>query len=138
HREAAALAHEALAADGGAADAIGAAVAAVTGHGPLADAEQRLRALAAEAADIAAELRDAADSLEDDPERLAAVTERRHLLHDLRRKYGETLADVIAFADEARTRLAELVSYDARAAGLESERAAAVDTVEAVEAEIGA
>ena len=41
---------------------------------------------------------------------------RRQLLRELGRKYGDTLADVVAYADEARARLDELEGYDARAA----------------------
>ncbi len=57
-----------------------------------------------------------AESLEDDPERLAEVRARRQLLRELRRKYGDTLADVIAFAGDAQARLEELESYEERAA----------------------
>ncbi len=37
---------------------------------------------------MAAELRAAGEAIDDDPERLAAVRERRQLLVELRRKYG--------------------------------------------------
>ena len=45
-------------------------------------------------------------------ERLAEVGARRRLLTELRRKYGDTLAEVIAFRDQARTRIAELEAHD--------------------------
>ena len=134
HREAAALAVAALSGDGddaavdgpaSASDAVGAAVAALAGRGPFAAAEERLRALAAEVADVAAELRTAGETIDEDPERLEAVRQRRHLLHELRRKYGETLDDVIAEGDRLRARLAELEGHDARAAELDGELAAA-------------
>jgi len=125
-RNAAAAAHEVLTADLGAADAVGRAVAAVHGRGPLAAVEQRLRGLGAELADVAAELRDLAESLDSDPVRLAAIRERRQLLVDLRRKYGATLAEVMAFALEAEDRLLHLEQLEARAAGLDTDRAAAV------------
>jgi DNA repair protein RecN (Recombination protein N) len=129
HREAAATAHAALADDDGAGDALGAALAAVAGRGPLADLETRLRGLAAEVADAATELRGAAERLEDDPERLAAVRARREQLRQLTRKYGATLADVLAFAEDARTRLDELQQHDRRAAEFDRERAVAVEAV---------
>jgi DNA repair protein RecN (Recombination protein N) len=53
------------------------------------------------------------------------VRERRQLLRELRRKYGDTLADVMAHRDEASARLAELESYETLAAELEAERSAA-------------
>ncbi|HUS61782.1 MAG TPA: DNA repair protein RecN [Acidimicrobiales bacterium] len=122
HREAASIAVGALGDDGGAADALGAALAAVARRAPLAPSESRLESLVAEVIDLTTELRDLAESLQDDPERLAAVRERRHLLHGLNRKYGPSLADVLAFASEAGDRLHSLESFDARAAALGDER----------------
>ena len=68
------------------------------------------------------------ENLEENPERLAEIRERRQLLHDLRRKYGDSLADVISFQLEAQARLAELESYEQRVASLEQQRFAAVAT----------
>ena len=124
HREAAAAALAALTGDGeataSAADAVGAAVAAVSGRSPFRDAEGRLRAVAAELTDVAAELRSAGESIDEDPERLEWVRERRQLLRDLRRKYGDTLDEVVAEGDRLRARLAELEDHDRRAAELDS------------------
>src|SRR5918996_520009 len=53
-------------------------------------------------------------------ERLEQVRERRQLLHDLRRKYGETLADVLAEGEHLRARLVELEDHDRRAAELDA------------------
>jgi DNA repair protein RecN (Recombination protein N) len=41
-----------------------------------------------------------------DPARLAELEERLNLLHSLKRKYGATLAEVIAFGDEAKQKFA--------------------------------
>ncbi len=60
---------------------------------------------------------------------------RRHLLHELRRKYGDTLAEVIAYREETELRLAELEAHDQRVAELEAERAAA-ERAEAAAAEV--
>jgi DNA repair protein RecN (Recombination protein N) len=122
HREAAESAHAAIADDEGASDALGAAVAAISGRVPFADLESRLRSVAAELADAAAELRAVGEGIDEDPERLEALRARRQLLRDLRRKYGETLGDVVTFAREAGERLAELEAHDARAAALDAER----------------
>jgi DNA repair protein RecN (Recombination protein N) len=138
HREAASGAHEALAGEGGALDALGAALGQVQGRAPLSELEARLRGLVAEAGEAAHDLRAAAESLEDDPERLAAVSERRQLLRDLRRKYGESLSEVLAYFSEASDRLAELEGWEQRAAALEAERASAVSHVAAREAEVRA
>src|SRR5690606_1477547 len=111
--------------------------AAVAGRRPFAAAEERLRAVAAEVADIAAEIRGAGEAIEDDPERLEAVRERRQVLHDLRRKYGETLADVIAEGERLRARLAELEDHDRRAEELDARLAAARQAEAAAAAAVG-
>jgi DNA repair protein RecN (Recombination protein N) len=108
-----------------AADALGSALALVAGRTPFGDAEARLRTLAAELSDVAGELRIASEAIDEDPERLAEVRERRQLLHDLRRKYGETLADVLAEGDRLRVRLGELEDHDRRAAELDARLTAA-------------
>jgi DNA repair protein RecN (Recombination protein N) len=60
-----------------------------------------------------------------DPGRLAEVGERRRLLRELTRKYGDTLAEVMAFAGEIRSRIEELARFDERVAELEASREAA-------------
>jgi DNA repair protein RecN (Recombination protein N) len=137
HRESATAAVHALAGEEGAEEAIGAAVAAISGRPPFAEVEARLRAAAAEVSEAASDLRATGEALEDDPERLAALRARRQLLADLRRKYGDTLGEVIAFRDEAQARLEELESYDDRAAALERERAERDAEVAAAEAAVG-
>ncbi|MDP9403947.1 MAG: DNA repair protein RecN [Actinomycetota bacterium] len=122
HREAAARAHHALSDDGGAADAVGSALAAVTGRAPLSELARRLESVAAEVVEAAADLRHAVDTLQDDPERLEQVRARRALLRDLARKYGDSLAEVIAYTAEARRRLEELESHNERVAILEQQR----------------
>ncbi len=123
HRDAGAAALAALAEEGGAVDAVGAALAALAGRAPFAELEARLRAAGVELGDAATELRAVTEAVEEDPARLAAVQERRARLRDLRRKYGDTLAEVLAYRDGAAARLAELEGHDARVARLEAERA---------------
>jgi DNA repair protein RecN (Recombination protein N) len=129
HREAAAAAVDALAGDGGAVDALGAALAMLADRAPFATLEQRLRATAAELTDATSELRALGERIDDDPQRLSAVRERRHLLFDLRRKYGESLSEVMTFAEDARKRLVELETHDVRAAELDNELRAAEEAI---------
>ena len=119
---------DALTDDGGALDALGVALHALAGKAPFAEAEGRLRSVLAEVSDIASDVRAAADAIDDDPERLTAVRERMQLLRDLRRKYGDTLAEVIAFRDEVEARLLEIEGYDQRVQQLETQRLDAVAT----------
>ena len=60
------------------------------------------------------------DGIEDDPQRLMEVGGRRKSLIELQRKYGDTLAEVIAYQQQASERLLELESHDVRAAALET------------------
>ena len=122
HREAAAATTEFLDADGPAVDAVSAALAAVEGRAPFADLEERLRNIVAELADLAAEVRNRAETIDDDPERLASLRERRALLAEMRRKYGADLAEVAAYGAEVADRLDELRSHEQRAASLEARR----------------
>jgi DNA repair protein RecN (Recombination protein N) len=137
HRAAAASAWAALSDEGGARDAVATAIARLAGRGPFGPVAARLDAVAAELADLATDLMAAGEELADDPERLAIVQARRQALTALRRKYGDSLADVIAYAEEAGDRLSQLESYDARAAALDGERAAAADALQAAESAIG-
>ncbi|HEU5083043.1 MAG TPA: DNA repair protein RecN [Acidimicrobiales bacterium] len=121
HREAAAIAAEALVGDEGVAHQLQTVIGQVGGRGPFAELEARLRSAAAEITEAAHDLRDTAEAIADDPERLVAVRERRQLLAELRRKYGDTLAEVIEEREAVRRRLDELVGHDARAEALEVE-----------------
>jgi DNA repair protein RecN (Recombination protein N) len=129
NREAGWAAHIALTGEGGAVDGLGSATAALAGRGPWSPIESRLRAASAEVADVADDIRRAAEQMAEDPERLEAVRARRRLLADVRRKYGETLSHVMAYATEARARLSELEQHDQRARTLDRERAGAVQRV---------
>ena len=120
HRAAGAGAIEALRGDEGGVDALlSAARRLLDDRAPFAAIAARLDAAMAELDDVAAELRGLTEGIDEDPERLAEIRERRQLLVDLRRKYGESLADVMAFHAEADDRLRELLDYDRRAAELD-------------------
>lgn len=119
-------------------DAAGAAAGALTGRVGLEEQQARLLGLQSEIQEAAHDLRDARDAVVVDPQRLAAVQERRRLLRELGRKYGSGCGEMLGFLDEARTRRDELASHDARAAALESERAEAVIAVQAAAARLSA
>ncbi|MGO8765335.1 MAG: DNA repair protein RecN [Limisphaerales bacterium] len=71
-----------------------------------------------------------AEKVEVDPARLGELEERLNLIHSLKRKYGATLTEVIAFGEEARAKLQSLESRDAELARLNAE-------FEKLDAEIG-
>ena len=68
--------------------------------------------------ELQSELSRYAEKVDVDPARLAELEERLNLIHSLKRKYGATLAEVIAFGDEAKQKLAQLESRDAELARL--------------------
>ena len=68
--------------------------------------------------DLQMELSRYADKVDVDPARLAELDERLNLIHSLKRKYGGTLAEVIAFGADAKTKLQALESRDAELARL--------------------
>ncbi len=116
HREAAGHAQALLTAlDGGAADVLGRARALLDGPRALAALGERLAAAQVEVEDVAAELRSAVETWEDDPDRLAQVRARRQLLRELARKYGGDLAAVLAHRDATAAELAGLLDAEVQA-----------------------
>jgi DNA repair protein RecN (Recombination protein N) len=87
--------------------------------------QERLDAALIEVEDIAQELRRYASGIEADPAELAAVEERLDLIHRLKRKYGTTLEEVIAFGEAARRDLDDIENVDDRLAQLEQQVTAA-------------
>ena len=63
--------------------------------------------------ELQTELSRYADKVDVDPARLAELEERLNLIQSLKRKYGASLAEVIAFGGEARQKLQGLESRDA-------------------------
>jgi DNA repair protein RecN (Recombination protein N) len=122
YREAAAGATALLQADDAVLDSLGQAVTQLAGREGFDALRERISAAAVDLSDVARSLSDVADTWEDDPARRAAVQERRRLLADLRRKYGEDLAAVMTFGQRAAARLDDLENAEGRAAGLQAER----------------
>ncbi len=137
HREAAEAAAGLLLGENAARDGLAAAGAALADRAPFKELAARLVGLQADLEDVGAEIRDAAETIEPDPERLAAVRERRHLLSELRRKYGDTLVEVLAYQADVAARLSELESHEERAAQLDQRRAQAEKALSQAAAEVG-
>lgn len=91
------------------------AVAAAADHDPaLAALHARVVELAHLSADLVADLASYAAGVDTDPARLQEVEERRARLHELSRRYGPTLADVLAWNEASALRLLELDGGDDR------------------------
>ena len=121
HREALSAATEALAGDDGVLTLLGSVRQLLGGKTPFASEADRIRNTASELDDVASELRLHLARLDDDPSRLGELRERRHLLRQLRRKYGESIGAMLAFQVETQERLDELLLHDERAATIDDE-----------------
>ncbi|MER7555993.1 DNA repair protein RecN [Nocardioides sp. NPDC126508] len=128
-RTAAEQAREALSSEVDAPDALGAISAArqaldgVRDHDPdAASLADRLAEVSYLLSDLAADVASYATGIETDPARLSVVSERRAALTALTRKYGETIDEVLAWAETGAKRLLELDSDDDRIEELRGER----------------
>ena len=87
----------------------------------LAESAQQLRQAQSVVEDVAATLRDLTHSASASPDRLAEVEDRLATLDRLKRKYGPSLADVVAFGAGASTKVHDLENREARSAELQKE-----------------
>jgi DNA repair protein RecN (Recombination protein N) len=120
-------AHAALTEGGRTASAVDALGVAAEALAQLARLDERLgetatlaESLQSQAYDLARDLRSYREGVEYNPSRLQQIEERLGLLAALRRKYGDTIADVIVYGERARDELGELLSSDERLAQLQS------------------
>ena len=77
--------------------------------------------------DVGASLRDYAGAIEASPEHLAEVEDRLAVLDRLKRKYGPTLGDVVAFGAEVSRKLLEMENKDEILRQLHAELTQAAD-----------
>ncbi|MGD0478985.1 MAG: DNA repair protein RecN [Terracidiphilus sp.] len=77
-----------------------------------AEPAQQLASARATLSDVAASLRDYAEGINASPERLAEIEDRLALLDRLKRKYGKTVAEVIAFGEDVARKLSEVEDRD--------------------------
>jgi DNA repair protein RecN (Recombination protein N) len=140
HREAAAAALDALAEAtvGSGLDRLAEASGALAGRPPLSALETRVRSAMAELADVVSELRTVVETWEDDPEQLEQIRSRRQRLHELERKYGSTLGEVVAFAAGARQQLQAIEVREERARELDAEMAVAKEQLAVAETRVAA
>lgn len=90
--------------DGKALDAMSKAIARLTDvqkydETVLSPLLEQLQSAYYQAEDAAYQLRDYRDGIESDPERLAFIDDRLDLINSLKRKYGETIPDILAYLE---------------------------------------
>ncbi|MBN1667157.1 MAG: DNA repair protein RecN, partial [Anaerolineales bacterium] len=88
-----------------------------------ANLENQASALFENLNELSLQLRDYLESIEFNPKRLEQVEERLGLIHNLKRKYGDSLEAVLVFADKATQELESISNAEARIAELETESA---------------
>ena len=79
----------------------------------LEGASDRLSAALYELQDVSRELENALDDIDTDPGRLEEIEERLDLLYRLRRKYGDSESEMIAYLEQAKEELKSLTDYAA-------------------------
>ena len=78
----------------------------------FSEAAQQLASVRATVGDLSATLRDYAEGINASPERLAEIEDRLALLDRLKRKYGHTVTEVVAFGEDVARKLAEVEDRD--------------------------
>jgi DNA repair protein RecN (Recombination protein N) len=78
----------------------------------FAEPAQQLESARATVGDVGSSLRDYAEGINASPERLVEIEDRLALLDRLKRKYGKTIDEVIAFGEEVAGKLAEVEDRD--------------------------
>jgi len=71
--------------------------------------------------EVARELRTYLETIEYNPARLDQVEERLNLIHNLKRKYGATIPEILAFAEQARQEKEKTLHVGERISELETE-----------------
>ncbi|MFH0914086.1 MAG: DNA repair protein RecN, partial [Chloroflexota bacterium] len=72
--------------------------------------------------ELARQVRRYRDSLEDDPRRLEEIEVRLELIRNLKRKYGQTIAEILDYRTRAEKELADLTTTSERRARLQETR----------------
>lgn len=108
---------------GAAADLIGRAVASLVDVSRMdvscRDMLTTLEGIESLLADVARDVRHRRENVRMDPQRLDEVQSRLSLIHGLKRKYGPTIEEILAFARSAEEELESLTASAARATELE-------------------
>jgi DNA repair protein RecN (Recombination protein N) len=82
---------------------------------------EAMEGLSAQVEDLARTVRDYRERIEFNPRRLVQIEERLDLIRCLQRKYGDTVAEILAYARRARQELETLTHAEERLAVLEEE-----------------
>ena len=101
----------------------------------FAEAVQQLKSARALVDDVSTTVRDYASRIQASPDRLAELEDRLEALNRLKRKYGPTLAHVLAHGQEVAAKLAEVENRDQLMLELRAARTKAADAYRVAAAE---
>jgi DNA repair protein RecN (Recombination protein N) len=96
------------------------------------------QSLVEELTDLARTIQHYVDQLEFNPERLQEVEERIDLINNLKRKYGDTIEQIIVFGQRAQKELGELGNWELKTADLEKQEETLLRKVGRLAAELSA
>jgi DNA repair protein RecN (Recombination protein N) len=99
---------------------------------------QQIKSARAAVDDVGATVRDYASRIQASPDRLAELEDRLEVLNRLKRKYGSSLADVLAHGQDVAAKLAEIENRDQLLVDLRAEQARAAQAYRTVAAELTA
>ncbi|MCL2579470.1 MAG: DNA repair protein RecN [Oscillospiraceae bacterium] len=92
----------------------------------------RLNEMGYELAEFGAQIRDELDAFEFDPRELDQIEYRLDQIHKLKRKYGGSIAEIIAYGEKARQELDALTASEEKLAKLEEELVGALERAQAI------
>jgi DNA repair protein RecN (Recombination protein N) len=104
----------------------------------FAEAVQQIKSARAAVGDVSATVRDYASRIQSSPDRLAELEDRLEVLNRLKRKYGSTLAEVLAHGQEVAAKLAEIENRDQLLVELRADQARAAEAYRAAASELTA
>jgi DNA repair protein RecN (Recombination protein N) len=114
-------------------DLIGQVVHAIAGlarvDGSQTSLSDQASLLAESLSDLARELRSYQESIEFNPRRLDQVEDRLGVLHNLKRKYGDSIEEVLAYAEKARFELDTITHAGERILELQEEESTLLEQV---------
>lgn len=96
----------------------------------FAPMEERLREIGYELADFSAEIHSYLEEFDFDPRELDEIEYRLDAIYKLKRKYGGSIAEIVAFCERARQERESITTSEARAEALAAELGAVVAEAE--------
>ncbi|HWF67086.1 MAG TPA: DNA repair protein RecN [Acidobacteriaceae bacterium] len=100
------------------------------------EAVQQLIAARAVVGDLGQQARDFAENIQSSPEKLEIIEDRLALIDRLKRKYGTSVAEVIAYGDQVRGKLDEIENRDQLLADLKVQFAGVADAYSSASGEL--